>query len=504
MGTMLDTADASPGRTFSGLKMDAVAAYANGSTANFKAAKKAFPDIQVLEIDVLGQGVGNVGDFEPGNMHPSKAGAWAKGRIQAGVHKPVLYFSASNWQEIMRSLKAAGLTRKDVRIWTAHFNGKPHLCSPACKNLGITGKAEATQWGSADEPGTLPSKLAKRNLDVSKTAPGFLRKMPMTGSPKAAMKQGGGMAMKRSGAMAMKKGAAMAEQPMPAAPGRAVHRTLFLSTPITEGPDVKALQEALKGGLKHYKVDWLPLKVDGEFGPQTIHAAAFYGWILGIPEETRRKLRKKGILPEAIQEILRNPEKRGDAYSARAEMRKDQLKEMRKAHKQGPKAAVAYAKSMIGVIEKPPETNSNQGPDLTRKGKKGGIDFWQATFEQAHTLWCLCFASYCVRDIGGAKVTGCLIQAAEIERNARAHRDGWVAVPMGEAKAGDIALYRFAVGPGEPNHGELVVGPLKDGKFNDVGGNTSNDADGSQTNGGGVFAKLRDPSLLTCIARPLY
>ena len=103
-----------------------------------------------------------------------------------------------------------------------------------------------------------------------------------------------------------------------------------------------------------------------------------------------------------------------------------------------------------------------------------------------------------------AKVGGTLIQAAAIERMAKAHTDGWVAVPSSEAKAGDIALYRFKSGPGEPEHGELVVGPLEDGKFNDVGGNTSNDADGSQTNGGGVFAKLRDPSLLTCIARPLY
>lgn len=488
MGTMLDTADDNPGRTFSGLKMDAVAAYGNGSFANFKAAKKAFPDTHVLEVDVNGQGIGNVGDFEPGDMHPSKAGAWAKGRIAAGVHRPVIYFSASNWQEVMRSLKAAGLGRKDVRIWTAHFNGKAHLCSPACKNLGITGKADATQWGSADAPGTLPPRFAGRNLDVSKTSPSFLGGMPMAASPKAVMK----------------RSAAAEESPTPVVPVKAVHRPLFLSTPLTQGPDVRALQEAMKGGLKHFKVDWLPLKIDGEFGPQTVHAAAFYGWILGISEATRRKLRKQGVLPEAIQEVLRNPEKRGDAYRERADMRKDRLKEIRKAHKQGPKAAVAYAKSMIGVTEVPAETNSNRGPDVTRKGKKGGIDFWQDAFGCEATLWCLCFASYCVRDIGGAKVSGTVIQAAAIERMAKAHSDGWVAVPASEAKAGDIALYRFKSGPGDPEHGELVVGPLKSGKFNDVGGNTSNDADGSQANGGGVFAKLRDPSILTCIARPLY
>ena len=288
MGTMLDTADSNPGQTFSGLKMDAVAAYGNGNFANFKAAKKAFPGTQVLEIDVNGEGIGNVGDFEPGDMLPSKAGGWAKGRIAAGVHRPVIYFSASHWQEVMQSLKDAGLGRKDVRIWTAHYTGKSHLCSPACKKLGITGKADATQWGSADAAGTLPAQYAGRNLDVSKTAPSFFAGTPATASPKAVMK----------------RDAAVADASMPVVPVKAINRPLFLSTPLTKGPDVRALQEAIKDGLKHYKVDWLPLKVDGEFGPQTVHAAAFYGWILGISDATRSKLRKNGALPEAIQEVL--------------------------------------------------------------------------------------------------------------------------------------------------------------------------------------------------------
>src|SRR5690349_4260174 len=128
MGTMLDTVD-DPQRTFAGLEVEAVAAYGNGKFANHKAAKKAFPNAHVLEIDVSGKGIGNVGDFEPGDMSYGSAGEWAKGRIEAGVHRPVIYFSASHWKEVMRSLKAAGLDRKDVRIWTAHYTGKPHLCS---------------------------------------------------------------------------------------------------------------------------------------------------------------------------------------------------------------------------------------------------------------------------------------------------------------------------------------------------------------------------------------
>jgi hypothetical protein len=499
MGTMFDTVD-DPQRTFAGLKVEAVAAYGNGKYDNFKTAKKQFPDAHVIEVDVSGEGIGNCGDFEPGDMAYSSAGKWAKDRIAAGVHRPIIYFSASNWGEIMKSLKAAGLSRKDVRIWTAHYTGKEHLCSPACKNLGVTGKADATQWGSPQAAGTLPAPYAGRNIDVSKTAPGFFAGKAGA-KPKAAKAKAMAKAKVAVKAKVTAKGKA-AKEPVAASAGeKAAHRSLVLSTPCMKGADVLALQEAVKGGLKHYKVDWLPLETDGEFGPQTVHAAAFYGWILGMPEASRRKLRKKGILAEPIQEILRNPEKRGDDYREQADSRKDKLKEMRKAHKRGPQAAVAYAKSMIGVTEDPGV--ENVGDDVTRKGKKGGVTFWEAAWGLGACYWCLCFASYCARDIGGAQISGNCCHAGEIERMARARTNGWVAVPASEAKPGDIALYNFE-GSSEPDHGEMVVGPLKEGKFNDVGGNTSPDSGGSQNNGGGVYAKLRDPSMLTCVARPLY
>lgn len=486
MGIMLDTVN-DPKETFAGLKFDAVAAYGNGKYANFKTAKKQFPDLHVLEIDVSGEGIGNVGDFEPGDMAYSSAGKWAKGRIKAGVHRPVIYFSSSHWGEIMQSLKAAGLERKDVRIWTAHYTGKEHICSSKC-GFGITGKADATQWGSPPPLGKLPAPYAGHHLDVSKTAPGFFAGQP-------------GSRPKATKAKSKAKGKAAKERAAEPAKEKAVHRSLGLSTPFMKGPDVLALQEAVKGGLNHYKVDWVPLETDGEFGPQTVHASAFYGWILGTTEASRRKLRKKGILAEPIQEVLRNPEKRGDDYRKRAEERKDRLKEMRKAHKQGPKAAVAYAKSMINVTED--SDVENAGADVVRKGKKGGVSFWEEAWGLGACFWCLCFASYCVKFIGGAQISGNCCHAGEIERMARARTNGWVAVPASEAKPGDIALYNFE-GSGEPDHGELIVGPMKNGMFNDVGGNTSPDSGGSQNNGGGVYAKLRDPSMLTCVARPLY
>lgn len=167
MGTMFDTVG-DPKATFSGFEVEAVAAYGNGRFANYAKAKAEFPHVPILEIDVSGEGIGNAGDFEAGDMPYAEAGRWAQGRIKAGVHRPVVYFSVGQWSAIHASLEAAGVKRGDVRLWTAHYTGEPHLCSSAC-GLGDA-HADATQWGT---PGHLPHPYEGRNIDVSETAPNF-------------------------------------------------------------------------------------------------------------------------------------------------------------------------------------------------------------------------------------------------------------------------------------------------------------------------------------------
>jgi hypothetical protein len=128
---MFDTVN-DPAQTFAGLPVEAVAAYGNGKYANYSKAKAQFPNAHILQIDVNGQGIGEAGDFEPGDMQLSSAGTGAKGRIKAGVKRPVIYFSLSNWQPVLDSVKAAGLARSDVRLWTAHYTGNGHLCGVPC------------------------------------------------------------------------------------------------------------------------------------------------------------------------------------------------------------------------------------------------------------------------------------------------------------------------------------------------------------------------------------
>jgi peptidoglycan hydrolase-like protein with peptidoglycan-binding domain len=278
-----------------------------------------------------------------------------------------------------------------------------------------------------------------------------------------------------------------------------VNRRLSVTSPLAHGPDVHALQEALKAELEHNRIDWLPVNPDGDLGPQTLHAARFFSWVLGLGGRHRKRL-KAGILPKATQELLRNPEKRSRIERLRAKRRQPRLRKIRKAQSEGPAAAVAYARSFVGTTESP--SGSNSGPTHTNgKGQPGGVTFWESYWGLGPCFWCLCFASYCIKAIGGAKIAGNCCFSVAIEGYARNHENGWVQVPIAEARPGDISIWKFN-GPSSPSdHGELVV---EHGVSEDVGGNTSADDGGSQSNGGGVFPKHRDLSQCSMVARPLY
>src|SRR4051794_29991847 len=167
-GLMFDTAD-DPKHVFNGLAVEAGGGDGNGMYANHDKAKAGFPGAQLLMIDVKDQHIGDAGDFEDGCMAVANAGSWAKHRLDAGVRRPVIYFAVSDWRPIVQSLRGAGVSRNDVRMWTAHYTGRSHLCSSGC-GFGVTGTAHATQWASRQARGTLPDEYRGRNMDVSITA----------------------------------------------------------------------------------------------------------------------------------------------------------------------------------------------------------------------------------------------------------------------------------------------------------------------------------------------
>ena len=145
------------------------------------------------------------------------------------------------------------------------------------------------------------------------------------------------------------------------------------------------------------------------------------------------------------------------------------------------------AKAEIGYQEQPVND--------TKYGK------WYGLNNQA---WCAMFVSWCYDKAGlGAKVSA---QSGKGFASCDAGLKWFAAknklIPVGQAKAGDIAFFQFDK-DAEPDHVGII-------KFNNtalkylqvIEGNTSADKSGSQSNGDGVYLKRRSYSLVMAVARP--
>lgn len=160
-----------PFRMFDSITLDAipkdagaVAGYVNGAWPTFAEVQKRWPKAKHLSIAVTSSANAECLDVEPGDATPADAAAWVKRQIARGVKKPVVYTSVSQAQTLLAALAKGGIKRSDVRLWTAHYSGKPHLCDSSC-GFGFLSKADATQF--TDHSGG-------RNLDESYCAAGFL------------------------------------------------------------------------------------------------------------------------------------------------------------------------------------------------------------------------------------------------------------------------------------------------------------------------------------------
>ena len=141
----------------------AVAGYVNGRWPTYNELVAKFPKAHVLGIAVTSWADAECLDVEPGDATPAVAGAWVKRQEARGVKRPVVYTSVSQAKALIDALAVLGIRRGDVRLWTAHYTGTPHLCSSAC-GFGFTGTADATQW---------TDKAYGRSLDASLVADGF-------------------------------------------------------------------------------------------------------------------------------------------------------------------------------------------------------------------------------------------------------------------------------------------------------------------------------------------
>jgi hypothetical protein len=92
------------------------------------------------------------------------AARWVKRQQARGVKHPVVYTSVSNVPALLGALAKDGIKRLDIRLWTAHYTGRPHLCGPQC-GFGMSTTADATQY---------TNHALGRTLDASLCRDGFL------------------------------------------------------------------------------------------------------------------------------------------------------------------------------------------------------------------------------------------------------------------------------------------------------------------------------------------
>lgn len=259
-----------------------------------------------------------------------------------------------------------------------------------------------------------------------------------------------------------------------------VHRDLRLTSPHATGPDVKALQVALNARMKARHEG--QIDADGEYGPATAGAVRQVGWDLGALPQTL----DKGC-PRGLAELIEDPSKRTPDQLARAKQRAETPR--------GPQAAIAWARTQIGTKESPP--NSNRGPK---------IDVWNGEVQSIGGPWCGAFA-HAALEHGGVKTDPSIRYCPSIEAMAKQGTGGFASWHPGvsNAQPGDLVLYDwFKNPPSFPDHVGVVVA-LQGNELHTIEGNTSSGTAGSQSDGGGVFARVRPTNqFIVGTARPRW
>jgi hypothetical protein len=106
-----------------------------------------------------------------------------------------------------------------------------------------------------------------------------------------------------------------------------VHRDFKLTTPLTKGPDVKALQDQLNEIAGEFKrIVKYHLAEDGALGPATLHATLKAAYIMGLTESRLDEVSKKHLIAQPLQRTLRRPGGRSDTQKKRAKQRREDLR----------------------------------------------------------------------------------------------------------------------------------------------------------------------------------
>lgn len=135
----------------------AVAGYVGGRWPTFSKLAAEFPNAKRVSIAVTAEEDADALDIERGDALISQAPAWVRRQSAHGAKRPIVYCSLSDAATVLKVLKASGIGRSQVRLWTAHYTFKPHVCNRNC-GLGFFASADATQF---------TDRALAKNLDES-------------------------------------------------------------------------------------------------------------------------------------------------------------------------------------------------------------------------------------------------------------------------------------------------------------------------------------------------
>jgi Putative peptidoglycan binding domain len=235
MGTMFDAVDVAA------IPKDAqiVAGYVDGNWPTYDDVVAAFPDAAHVSITVTGKPGAMVADCESGDLTPQTAAGWAKAEIDAG-RRPCIYYSRSAAPAVSAALAAEGVQLGGVDYWVADWTGTPHV---------VAGSV-ATQYADPPKSGG--------NYDISETVDGWPVATPAPGPAPAPSP----------------------EPPTPAPAPPPAPTGGFMPPTLKQGDlsaSVKSCQALL--GLH------APLKVDGDFGPETLQQVLNFQQVMGLAKD---------------------------------------------------------------------------------------------------------------------------------------------------------------------------------------------------------------------------
>lgn len=247
-------------------------------------------------------------------------------------------------------------------------------------------------------------------------------------------------------------------------------RTLRLSSPLASGEDVRRLQVAVNARGRVPKVP-----VDGQYGPVTAHAAKETALAIGL-----NTVHVSSGVDRYAQSRIRNPRLRTPVELYRARARARAAAARVSSGGSGTAAlALKLARQVPHITESP--AGSNRGPLIDQMQREVGM---------LAQPWCGAFVHWCLAHGGGINVDPQVRYCPWTEAAAKNGTGGferWIpATHATEAPIGSLILY----GSSEAEHVEVLCSRSDGSSVHAAGGNTSS-GDGSQSDGGGAFEKVR-------------